>query len=129
MKARLAPEAEQDADDAIAWYDLKSAALGDEFLRRVNKCIQSIERYPEMFPRVYRKMRRALVETFPYQVLYEIDPEEISCMPSIIAREIRRAGRSVGRHNTPLQTDERRAAVPAYCRVTLAPLAAERQNR
>ena len=76
MKARLAPEAEQDADDAIAWYDLKSAALGDEFLRCVNKCIQSIERYPEMFPRVYRKMRRALVETFPYQVLYEIDPEE-----------------------------------------------------
>ena len=77
MKARLAPEAEQDADDAIAWYDLKSVVLGDEFLRCVNKCIQSIERYPEMYPRVYRKMRRALVETFPYQVLYEIDPEEI----------------------------------------------------
>ena len=77
MRARLAPEAEQDADDAIAWYDLKSAVLGDEFLRCVNKCIRAIERYPEMFPRVYRKMRRALVETFPFQVLYEIDSEEI----------------------------------------------------
>ena len=77
MKARLTPEAEQDADDAIAWYDLKADVLGDEFLRCVNKCLQSIERHPEMYPRVYRRIRRALVETFPYQVLYEIDPEEI----------------------------------------------------
>ena len=29
--------------------------------------------------------------------------------------------------NKPLQTDERRAPVPAYSEVTLAPLAAERQ--
>ena len=77
MKARLAPEAEQDADDAIAWYDLKSNVLGDEFLWCVNKCIQSIQEHPEMYPRVYRRIRRAFVETFPYQVLYEIDPEEI----------------------------------------------------
>ena len=30
--------------------------------------------------------------------------------------------------NKPLQTDERRAPVPAYSEVTLAPLAAERQT-
>ena len=32
-----------------------------------------------------------------------------------------------GAHNKPLQTDERRAASAAFCKVTLAPLAAERQ--
>ena len=32
-------------------------------------------------------------------------------------------------HNTPLQTDERRASVTAKSNVALAPLAAERQNR
>ena len=32
-----------------------------------------------------------------------------------------------GAHNKPLQTDERRAAATAFCKVTLAPLAAERQ--
>ena len=32
-------------------------------------------------------------------------------------------------HNKPLQTDERRMSVAAYCKVTLAPLAAERQSR
>ena len=77
MKARLIPEAGQDVNEAIAWYDQKSDILGDEFLRSVTKCIQSIERYPEMYQKVYRRMRRALIETFPYQVLYEIDPQEI----------------------------------------------------
>ena len=77
MRARLTPEAEQDADEAITWYDRKSEFLGDQFLRCVNKCIQSVEERPEMYPVVYRRMRRALVETFPYQVLYEIDPTEV----------------------------------------------------
>jgi hypothetical protein len=31
-------------------------------------------------------------------------------------------------YNEPLQTDERRALVSAICRVTLVPLAAERQD-
>ena len=77
MTVRLTAEAEQDADEAIRWYDQKSSSLGDEFLKYVNKCIESIERYPEMYPRVHRKMRRALLERFPYQVLYEIDPNEV----------------------------------------------------
>jgi hypothetical protein len=31
--------------------------------------------------------------------------------------------------NTPLQTDDRRVVVAAVCKLALAPLAAERQNR
>jgi hypothetical protein len=31
-------------------------------------------------------------------------------------------------YNEPLQTDERRASVSAICRVSLAPLATERQD-
>ena len=77
MTVRLTPEAEQDAEEAIRWYDQKSTTLGDEFLKYVNKCIESIERHPEMYPRVHRRMRRALLERFPYQVLYEIDPKEV----------------------------------------------------
>ena len=68
MTLRLTREAEQDADEAIRWYDEKSTTLGDEFLKNVNKCIESIERHPEIYPRVHRQMRRALLERFPYQV-------------------------------------------------------------
>ena len=77
MTVRLTPEAEQDVDEAIRWYDQKSTTLGDEFLKYVNKRIESIERNPEMYPRVHRKMRRALLERFPYQVLFEIDSNEV----------------------------------------------------
>ena len=65
MKARLTLEAEQDVEEAVGWYDRKSEFLGDD--------LQS----PKMYPTVFRRMRRALVETFPYQVIYEIDPDVI----------------------------------------------------
>jgi len=77
VTVRLTLEAEQDADEAIRWYDEKGTTLGDEFLKYLNKCIQSIGRHPEKYPRTHRTMRRALLERFPYQVLYEIDPTEI----------------------------------------------------
>ena len=34
VRARLTQEAEQDVDEAVAWYDQKSTTLADEFLRR-----------------------------------------------------------------------------------------------
>ena len=77
MKSRLTPEAERDIEEAIAWYDGKSEFLGDEFLRRVAVCIQSIERKPKMYRTIYRRLRRALVHTFPYQIIYEVESDEI----------------------------------------------------
>jgi toxin ParE1/3/4 len=77
VKARLTPEADYDAQQAIRWYDERDSELGDDFLRRVNDCITSIEKSPQQFPVVHRHMRRALVGRFPYEVLYEIDNEEI----------------------------------------------------
>src|SRR3990172_4794452 len=44
-------------------------------------------------------------------------------------RNLETANHTIVRPNKPLQTDERRTAVAAFRRVTLAPLAAERQSR
>ena len=62
MKARLTPEAELDAQEAIQWYDGRDRELGDEFLQKVNDCISSVERNPEQYPVVHQHMRRALVK-------------------------------------------------------------------
>lgn len=62
---------------AIQWYDERDLELGNDFLGKLNECITSIEKKPEQFPMVYQQMRRALVKRFPYQVLYEIETEEI----------------------------------------------------
>ncbi len=78
MKARLAPEAECDIDEAVAWYDGRGGSeLGDEFVRRVDACIAQVELRPRLYPVVHRRTRRALVDVFPYQVLYGIGRTEI----------------------------------------------------
>lgn len=77
MKSRLTPEAELDLIEAIRWYDERDQELGDDFLRCVYQCIGSLERNPRLYPIVHRQMRRALVRRFPYQILYEIEIEEI----------------------------------------------------
>ena len=72
MRARLTPEANLDAQRAIQWYDERDPEIGDDFLRKVNDCITSIEANPRKYPIVYRQMRRALVKRFPYEILFEI---------------------------------------------------------
>jgi hypothetical protein len=75
VKARLTPEADLDAQEAIQWYDKRDRELGDDFLHKVNDCITSVEKNPEQYPVVHQQMRRALVKKFPYEVIYEIENE------------------------------------------------------
>ncbi|HEV8714891.1 MAG TPA: type II toxin-antitoxin system RelE/ParE family toxin [Candidatus Binatia bacterium] len=68
---RILPEAEQDAADAYDWYEERQPGLGEEFLRCVDVCVQSIRRNPEMYGIVHETYRRALVRRFPYAIFYE----------------------------------------------------------
>jgi plasmid stabilization system protein ParE len=67
----LAPEAEQDVQQAYDWYELRRFGLGEEFLSCVDACIQYICRLPELHARVHENYRRALVRRFPYAIFYE----------------------------------------------------------
>jgi plasmid stabilization system protein ParE len=64
-------EAEQDIDLAYAWYEQQRPGLGEEFLSRVDACLQSLRRSPQMHTCIYQTFRRALVRKFPYAVFYE----------------------------------------------------------
>jgi plasmid stabilization system protein ParE len=77
VKSRLTPEAELDLIEAIQWYDERDPEMGDDFLRRVYQRIASLEENPRLYPIIHRQMRRALVRRFPFQILYEIESEEI----------------------------------------------------
>jgi hypothetical protein len=45
----ILPDAEQDAAQAYVWYEDQELGLGEEFLRCVDACIQSIWRSPGMY--------------------------------------------------------------------------------
>jgi plasmid stabilization system protein ParE len=74
----LAPEAEQDLDEAYAWYERQRAGLGADFLSRVDACIQTILRMPQMYAVVHENYRRALVRRFPYAVFYEYATDAVT---------------------------------------------------
>lgn len=67
----ILPEAERDSAEAYAWYEQQESGLGEEFLRCVDACIQSIRRNPEMYRVVFEKYRRAVLRRFPYVIFYE----------------------------------------------------------
>ena len=67
------PEAKQDVADAFAWYEEQSLGLGLEFLRCLEAAIESVQRYPLMYPAVIDEYRRALIRRFPYAIFYEIE--------------------------------------------------------
>lgn len=67
----IAPEAQQDLDEAYGWYEDRRPGLGEEFLSCVEACIYTICRMPEVHAKVHDDYRRALVRRFPYAVFYE----------------------------------------------------------
>jgi plasmid stabilization system protein ParE len=67
----MAPEAEQDIADAYDWYERQRVGLGEDFLSRVDACIQAILRTPTGHTVVHENYRRGLVRRFPYAVFYE----------------------------------------------------------
>jgi plasmid stabilization system protein ParE len=76
-KLIVVPSARQDIAEAFGWYEQRQSGLGDEFLRRVEACFQSILGSPELYEVVHEDYRRALVRRFPYAVIYEPCPDEI----------------------------------------------------
>ncbi len=67
----IAPEAAVDLNDAYAWYEAQRVGRGEDFLVRVDACIQAILRFPEMHALFHGNYRRTLVRKFPYAVFYE----------------------------------------------------------
>jgi plasmid stabilization system protein ParE len=74
----IAPEAELDLLQAYGWYEDQRVGLGEAFLSKVDACIQSVRRSPEIHAPVLNNYRRALVRRFPFTVFYEYENETVT---------------------------------------------------
>jgi hypothetical protein len=77
MKLRVHAEAEAELQSAALYYESCQEGLGQDFSRRVTDCIEAIANDPHRFPRYEgsrsrREFRRAIVERFPYEVVYQV---------------------------------------------------------
>lgn len=80
------PAAAAEFEEAVAWYENERRGLGIQFKEAVLNTIESIQRHPLAFPRIYRRLRRARVKRFPYSTMYTIEPLSIRVIAVFHAR-------------------------------------------
>lgn len=77
LPIQFRPEAQEEYDAAIDWYELQQTGLGADLARKVGDSISRISANPLLHAKAYGDVRKATVKRFPYVVLYQVDPTEI----------------------------------------------------
>ena len=63
--------AERELNDAALYYEQENAGLGFKFLEEVERYIGAIIKTPNAGQRVRGRVRRRILRTFPYAILYQ----------------------------------------------------------
>jgi hypothetical protein len=66
------PDAKEEFDGAIEYYEQCQRGLGLEFAEEVYATIARILKYPDACSTLSKNSRRCLVSRFPYGVIYQI---------------------------------------------------------
>ena len=70
--------ASEEFSAAVSWYEEQRPGLGEEFFEAVVHTASLIQGHPEIGTLSKdRRTRRALVQRFPYQVVYRVSENEI----------------------------------------------------
>ncbi|MBU0991742.1 MAG: type II toxin-antitoxin system RelE/ParE family toxin [Proteobacteria bacterium] len=71
------PEAKNEIQEAIKWYDRKADGLGLEFVFEVRQAETTILQDPEVWPFYVYETRRYLLKRFPFAIVYLVSRGEI----------------------------------------------------
>ena len=71
------PQAQLDITVAAGWYEDQKPDLGYRFLDAVDHLLSRIQRSPLQFPEIERKVRRGLLQRFPYSVYFSVTEDRI----------------------------------------------------
>lgn len=90
MNIRLLEPAQQELDEAIAWYDDHVPELGDAFLFETLKALKLITQFPQAWHPLSPQTRRCRLNRFPYSVIYSLDGDDLLVLA--IAHQHRKPG-------------------------------------
>jgi toxin ParE1/3/4 len=68
--------ADRELTEAILYYENQSPGLGERLLEEVELGVAFLLRYPEAAPKVLGSVRRFVLPTFPYYLLYKPLPSK-----------------------------------------------------
>jgi plasmid stabilization system protein ParE len=77
LRLVIEPEAEADIARAADWYEERAPLLRVQFLRAIDSAVESIQGNPHQYQLVYGKARRAMLERFPYALIYVASEHEL----------------------------------------------------
>ncbi len=112
------PEAEAEFAAAASFYESRVAGLGRSFSAEVHRTISLIREYPDAGALVRPSVRKALVDRFPYVVVYRHGPESVIIL--VIAHARHRPGYWQRRKSRPNPTVNRTRRYAASCSTTSA---------
>ena len=69
--------AEEELNEAAAFYDSEVPGLSLVFLRAAQNAIDLIIEHPESAPKIAQSLRCKALSGFPYSLIYSIKPSEI----------------------------------------------------
>jgi plasmid stabilization system protein ParE len=71
------PEAEEEFNNAVDYYEDISPGLGYDFALEVHSTIKRVVEFPKAWAVLEGDVRRSLVSRFPYGILYSEERDEI----------------------------------------------------
>ena len=74
---RFDAAAERELNEAVDFYDLESPGLDDVFLAELEHALTQVEKVPEAAEPLRHGVRRRLLHTFPYALLYSLRTDEV----------------------------------------------------
>lgn len=77
MTCTFHPEADEELDEASAYYEARQHGLGAEFIEEAYATIARILQYPRASPKASAVARRYRMRRFPYGIVYRLKPDSI----------------------------------------------------
>ena len=75
MRFHFHPQADDELDQAVRYYENCQPGLGLEFAEEVYVTVARILEYPEAWSPMSKNTRRCLVNRFPFGVIFQIKPD------------------------------------------------------
>ena len=76
-RASFHPLAQRELTDAARYYEIESPGLGGLFLDAAERCERAVLEYPLAGSVVHGDVRRRLLRSFPYALLYKVKGESV----------------------------------------------------
>src|SRR5687768_8131326 len=77
MNIRFLTVANQEVDDAVAWYSQQGTDLSRGFLDDLDRAVRLARTYPLLATQIEPEIRRLLFARYPYSLIYGIEEDTL----------------------------------------------------